>query len=147
VTQSLTWPSDISLGKKGRIPWAKIENSRDDYIDPKFLPEGITLKQFHHLRVKDATSILEHWMNRRAKGKTPFRFKEMDKSARRERANSDGGGAGGQQEELPKKVQEAQAQGKNDDSSESINANKGCGDASGSSSSVSWLPKRVGGVC
>jgi hypothetical protein len=130
-----------------------MEKSQDDYINPKYLPEGITLKQFHHLKAEDATSILAHWMKRRDKGKVPFRFKKIDKATQRKQANSDSGGACSREEELPEEDEETQVQknskieGKVDDSTESCNVDEGHGGASESPSRVSWFPKYVSSEC
>ncbi|KAH9030878.1 hypothetical protein EDB85DRAFT_2146392 [Lactarius pseudohatsudake] len=48
----------------------------------KYLPNGITLTQYHHIRLEDANSLLKHWTQRQAAGEVPFRFKKMDKAGR-----------------------------------------------------------------
>ena len=63
--------------KKGHVPWTEIQRDRDSYIKPKYLPEGVALKQYYHLRREDVDSILEHWAWRQAAGKVPFCFKKM----------------------------------------------------------------------
>jgi hypothetical protein len=95
---------------KARVPWAKLRDARDDFIDPEYLPEDVQISQFHHIRLDEANTILEHWTTRKAAGAIPFRFKdEVEKAAHRrkqapvpteeaqaqEDRNSQGGGAGG----------------------------------------------------
>jgi len=46
---------------KGRVPWTELQRDQDEYIEPEYLPENVTLKQFHHLYQKDVNTILGHW--------------------------------------------------------------------------------------
>ncbi|KAH9016604.1 hypothetical protein EDB84DRAFT_1567173 [Lactarius hengduanensis] len=69
-------------GGKGRVPWAKLQEAQDNFIAAKYLPNGITLTQYHHIRLEDANSLLKHWTQRQAAGEVPFRFKKMDKACR-----------------------------------------------------------------
>src|SRR5229473_1810042 len=57
--------------------WTEIQRDRDSYIKPKYLPEGVVLKQYYHLHREDVDSILEHWVRRQAAGKVPFCFRKM----------------------------------------------------------------------
>ncbi|KAN0139582.1 hypothetical protein V8E53_002611 [Lactarius tabidus] len=61
-------------GSRGRVPWSQLQESRGEYINPKYLLEGITLAQFHHIHLKDINSLLQHWMQRQASREIPFRF-------------------------------------------------------------------------
>ncbi|KAF8272278.1 hypothetical protein EI94DRAFT_1697618 [Lactarius quietus] len=45
--------TQLYSGGKGRIPWARLSEAPDDFILPKYLPNGITLTQYHHIRVED----------------------------------------------------------------------------------------------
>ena len=67
-------------GGKGRIPWARLQECPDEFIDPIYLPEGVRLTQFHHIRLDDANAILQYWTTRHAAGVTPFRFKKPNKA-------------------------------------------------------------------
>ena len=64
--------------KKGkqRVPWTELEKARDEYIDPKYLPKQVALKQYYHLRQKDINNILEHWTTRQAAGRAPLCFRK-----------------------------------------------------------------------
>jgi hypothetical protein len=75
--------SGIAEGSgKGRIPWARIKAAQGDFILPQYLPNGITLTQYHHIRVNDANALLQHWTQRQAAGEIPFRFKNNFKDNR-----------------------------------------------------------------
>ena len=65
----------VEGGNKGRIPWAKMKEAQSDFILPKYLPKGITLTQYHHIRLDDANALLQHWTQRQAAGEVPLRFK------------------------------------------------------------------------
>ena len=54
----------------------ELERARGDYVKPKYLPKEVALKQYYHLRQKDVSAILEHWMGRQAAGKVPFLFRK-----------------------------------------------------------------------
>ncbi|KAH9025353.1 hypothetical protein EDB83DRAFT_2319893 [Lactarius deliciosus] len=69
-------------GGKGRVPWAKLREAQGDFIAAKYLPEGVTLTQYHHLCLKDANALLKHWIQRQAAGKVPFCFKKVQKADR-----------------------------------------------------------------
>jgi len=64
------------MGKR-RIPWTELERARGDYIEPKYLPKQVALKQYYHLRQKDVSDILEHWTRRQAAGKVPLCFMKV----------------------------------------------------------------------
>ena len=84
--------SGITEGSgKGRIPWARIREAQGDFILPQYLPNGITLTQYHHIQVNDANALLQHWTQRQAAGEIPFRFKNNFKGNRPSlRASEDG---------------------------------------------------------
>ncbi|KAI9440947.1 hypothetical protein H4582DRAFT_2074735 [Lactarius indigo] len=87
-------------GSKGRVPWARIHEAQGDFIAAEYLPEGVTLTQYHHIRLHDANSLLKHWIQRRAAGEIPFRFKKVDKANRHyDGEHSTRGGSNGQSQE------------------------------------------------
>ncbi|KAF8266107.1 hypothetical protein EI94DRAFT_1701992 [Lactarius quietus] len=65
----------VAGGSKGRIPWVRLSEAPDDFILPQYLPNGITLTQYHHICVKDADALLKHWTQRQAAREILFRFK------------------------------------------------------------------------
>jgi len=70
---------EIALGGgKKRIPWTKLKNAPGDFILSKYLPRGVNLTQYHHLRLQDADELLKHWIRRHACGEVPFRFKKPE---------------------------------------------------------------------
>ncbi|KAH9020903.1 hypothetical protein EDB85DRAFT_2152752 [Lactarius pseudohatsudake] len=66
-------------GGKRRVPWAKLREAQGDWIAAEYLPEGVTLMQYHHIRLDNANSLLKHWIQRQAAGEIPFHFKKLDK--------------------------------------------------------------------
>jgi hypothetical protein len=87
--QSLSSFLEISVGGKRRVPWSQLQQSRDDYIESKYLPEGVTLKQYYHLCKTDVELILEHWTERQAAGMVPLRFKKAATDIRKNTRTSD----------------------------------------------------------
>jgi len=68
---------EMSTGTgKGRVPWAKLQRAQGDYIEAKYLPEEVALKQYYHLRQEDVNAILGHWAKRQSDGKVPLLFKK-----------------------------------------------------------------------
>ena len=75
--------SDIAEGgSKGRIPWARMKEAQGDFILPQYLPNGITLTQYHHIQLDDANALLQHWTQRQAAGEIPLWFKNNFKANR-----------------------------------------------------------------
>ncbi|KAF8261280.1 hypothetical protein EI94DRAFT_1705653 [Lactarius quietus] len=62
-------------GGKGRIPWVRLSEAPDDFILPQYLRNGITLTQYHHIRVEDIDALLKHWTQRQAAREILFQFK------------------------------------------------------------------------
>ena len=62
----------------------QLQRRRVDYIKPKYLPKGITLRQYYHLSRDEVDAILKHWTRRQAAGKVPFRFRKVARAARRD---------------------------------------------------------------
>ena len=75
---------------KARVPWGKIEDARDKYIKPKYLPKDVVIKQFHHIRLDDLNALLEHWTSRQAAGKVPLRFTKAVNGIRQDKGTSEG---------------------------------------------------------
>jgi hypothetical protein len=90
LIRSLSPFSVMSIGKrKGRVPWAELQRAPDDYIEAKYLPKGVALRQYYHLRQDAVNEVLEHWTERQAAGEVPFQFKEEIKAARKNKRTSD----------------------------------------------------------
>ena len=68
------------FGKNKRVPWARLEETQEQYIEQEYLPAGVRLKQFHHMRADVINALLQHWSERQAAGKIPFRFRKLDKA-------------------------------------------------------------------
>jgi hypothetical protein len=106
-----------SGGGKGRIPWARLQKAQGDYVLDEYLPTGVTLAQYHHIRLQDANSVLQHWTARQVAGQIAFRFKTVDdtsfwsKSAPREGNISADIGSGNGEKEDPDGARKVQAQG------------------------------------
>ena len=86
----------MSTGRgKGHIPWTWLQQSQSDYILDEYLPPGIILTQYHHIRSGDANALLQHWTARQAAGEIPFRFKKTaDTSQQRTRTSVRGDSPG-----------------------------------------------------
>ena len=67
------------MGKE-RVPWTELQRAKGNYIRPKYLPEGVTLKQYYHLCQANVDAILKHWTWRQAAGKIPFCFRKAVKA-------------------------------------------------------------------
>ncbi|KAI9445921.1 hypothetical protein H4582DRAFT_2069242 [Lactarius indigo] len=65
-----------------------------DYILNEYLPAGIVLTQYHHIRHGDADALLKHWTTRQAARQVPFRFKKGDKPSRQSNTAEIGPGNG-----------------------------------------------------
>lgn len=113
--------AEICAGRsKARIPWSKIQEAQDDFIDPEHLPEGIRITQFHHLRQEEAESILNHWVARQAAGATIFQFKKTERVTRRGKQASaspdeEQASASANEEQAPASADEEQAKGNADE--------------------------------
>jgi hypothetical protein len=53
-----------------------------------YLPQGIRLRQFYHMRKDEANKMLEYWATRQAAGATPFYFKNTDELVAAARRNA-----------------------------------------------------------
>jgi len=65
---------------KGRVPWAELQRAWGDYIEAKYLPKDVALKQYYYLHQEDANAILEHWIWQKADSEVPFLFKKVVKA-------------------------------------------------------------------
>ena len=66
----------MSVGKgKGRVPWSKLGKDQLNYIEAKYLPKNLTLKEVHHLCQEEVDGILKHWTYRQAANEVPFTFR------------------------------------------------------------------------
>ncbi|KAH8982776.1 hypothetical protein EDB86DRAFT_2834214 [Lactarius hatsudake] len=80
-------------GGKRRVPWAKLREAQGNWIAAEYLPEGVTLMQYHHICLDNVNSLLKHWIQRQATSKIPFCFKKVDKAD----WHHDGGAGGSKQ--------------------------------------------------
>lgn len=77
-------------GGRGRIPWVRLKEAQDNFVLPEYLPNGFILTQYHHIRLEDANTLLQHWTQRQASGEIPFRFKNNPEANKRgKRASED----------------------------------------------------------
>lgn len=74
----------VSSGGKGRVPWTRLHEAQGNYVLDEYLPAGVTLTQYHHIRLGDANSLLQHWTTRQAAGQIAFCFKKADQTTSRE---------------------------------------------------------------
>jgi hypothetical protein len=110
-----------SGGGKRRIPWTKLHHAQGDYILDEYLPPGIALTQFHHIRLSDANALLQHWTARQAAGQIAFRFKKVDNTSRQPNPAPTAGGASadigpGNREQDLDGIKKVQAHGGDNDS-------------------------------
>ena len=154
LTWSLIQISEFAIGgSKGRIPWAKLQEVQGDFILPEYLPIGVTLRQFHHIRLDDANALLKHWTERQAAGEIPFWFKKVAKANRQGgRASEDNGDPPAavprgvcqpdarQQDTYEDQAQGGEAHGDGEGSAEGRPDGQGQRDAIESTRSVSQLP-------
>jgi hypothetical protein len=101
-----------SGGGKGRIPWTSLRLAQGEYIADEYLPVGVTLTQYHHIRLGDANALLQHWTTRQAAGAIACRFKKVDKASRQSRGDVSAcvGPSNGRKED-PDGIKKLQAQG------------------------------------
>jgi len=67
------------MGKE-RVPWTELQRAQGNYIRSRYLPKGVTLKQYYHFRHVDIKALHNHWTQRQATGKVPFCFREAVKA-------------------------------------------------------------------
>jgi len=75
---------------KGRVPWAELQRAQGNYIEAKYLPEEVALKQYYHLCQEDVNAILRHWVKRQSDGKVPLLFKKAVKATHQNMHTSEG---------------------------------------------------------
>ena len=140
------------MGEGERIPWDRLMEDQDKFIDPEYLPVGLHLLPNHHLRKEFIKAILKHWTEREAEGKISLRFNKVDKADRcRKQAYTvadivptgklDGGSQNS--DEVNEQAQAGRAPQGEDDSSLVWDRSPG-EDADGDQSGVSTLPKHHG---
>jgi hypothetical protein len=140
---------------KARVPWAKIQKAQGDFIDPKYLPEQITLRQFHHIIRKEADAILKHWTQRQAGGEVPFLFMDVVKATGKKNNTSEKNNANDDTlsgEESEEDMQEgddsqvpedgaSQGDSSSHGSAEQARPGQSLEGAAENPSTVAWLPK------
>ena len=65
---------------RGRIPWVLLKEAQDNFVLPEYLPNGFILTQYHHIRLEDTNTLLQHWTQRQESGEIPFQFKNNPKA-------------------------------------------------------------------
>ncbi|KAG2094647.1 uncharacterized protein F5147DRAFT_657122 [Suillus discolor] len=58
---------------KASIPWSAVREAQDDFIEPKFLPAGVKIKDPSKLQLHEADRLLEFW-HQRQKDAVPSTF-------------------------------------------------------------------------
>jgi hypothetical protein len=61
-----------------------LKKAQNNYIEDKYLPKNITLKQYYHLHQDNMNTMLKHWTERQAAGEVPFQFKKKVEAALKE---------------------------------------------------------------
>lgn len=113
------------------------------------------LKQYYHLRRKDARAMIKHWIRRQAAGLVPFRFKKAIKTIGKNKHAAEANGTGTDvesaedtEEDLTddegSQTQEdapSQGDGSINCSTEQGHPAQSPGDAAEDQNEVSWFPK------
>ncbi|KAF8258204.1 hypothetical protein EI94DRAFT_1708190 [Lactarius quietus] len=68
---------------KGRVPWSRLHKAQNDFIQAKYLPNSVTLTQYHHIHLEDADSLLKQWTQRQAAREVPLQFRKVEKASLR----------------------------------------------------------------
>ena len=126
--------------RKARVPWAELQRARDEYIESKYLPMQVVLRQYYHLRQGDVDSILRHWVRRQAAGMVPLRFKKVTKVIPQRNGDGIDMGSSDEDEDLQNN------DGDSGHSGEEANLGQSLGNAAGNSNGVGPLLKRDGPV-
>ncbi|KAG2097951.1 uncharacterized protein F5147DRAFT_777815 [Suillus discolor] len=58
---------------KASVPWSAVREAQDDFIEPKFLPAGVKIKDLSKLQLHEADRLLEFW-HQRQKDTVPSTF-------------------------------------------------------------------------
>lgn len=64
------------------MPWKKLEENVNDFIDGEYLPHGATIQDPEKMSGADRTAILEHWQRRQALGQVPLQFRQISEGGR-----------------------------------------------------------------
>jgi len=136
---------------KGRVPWAELQRAQGDYIEAKYLPKDVALKQYYHLHQEDVNAILEHWTQQKADSEVPFLFKKAVKAIHQNVHMSDGNSSDGdaEQSEEEQDLQnsnrsqaqgdgQSQGDGGSDPSAEHAHPGQSLDNAAKSPNRVSW---------
>lgn len=70
----LTRRLDLAAGKEGPVPYKGIVPSWREFINPRYLPEGIEFKEPSRYLSEECHSILRLWRMRQGKGEIVFKF-------------------------------------------------------------------------
>ena len=89
----------------------ELERSRGEYIEPKYLPKQVVLKQYYHLRQKDVSDILKHWTRRQAMGKVPLRSMKVVRASEDSSTDTDVEPAKGEESSQDNKGSQTQEDG------------------------------------
>ena len=65
---------DLAAGKDGPVPYKTILPEWKEYVNPKYLPKGIPLKDPSKYLTEESNSILKPWRACQDKGEIYFRF-------------------------------------------------------------------------
>jgi len=142
-----------SMGK-GRVPWAKLQRAQGDYIEAKYLPKDVALKQYYHLHQEDVNAILEHWTRQKADSKVLFLFKKAVKAIHQNVHTLDGNGSDGDMEQSKEEQDlqnsngsqaqgdgQSQGDGGSNPSAEHAHPGQSLDNAAKSPNGVSWRSK------
>jgi len=69
-----SWQIALASGKKRSVPYSAIASTWEDYIDPIYLPRGISFMEISRYKGAETHSILALWRARQEKGEIAFRF-------------------------------------------------------------------------
>ncbi|KAG2339240.1 hypothetical protein BDR05DRAFT_1003504 [Suillus weaverae] len=58
---------------KASVPWSAVREAQDDFIEPKFLPAGVKIRDLSKLQLHEADRLLEFW-HQRQKDAVPSTF-------------------------------------------------------------------------
>lgn len=96
----------------------QLHQAQGDYILDEYMPAGITLTQYHHIRISEANALLQHWTTRQVAGQIAFRFKNVIKTSRQSKPAATAGGVSAprNREKTLDGLKKAQTQGDDGDS-------------------------------
>ena len=65
----------FTKNRRATVPWIQLMTDQDDFIDKKYIPTTITLKDPSKLKQSEVMMILNHWNNRISANKVGFKFR------------------------------------------------------------------------